>query len=203
MYSYPLRALSKKGGLAVPFTLGDGPCRIDDNYFILTERPGSPLLRYDMILRGMDIPGIFEGDILLDNGKEFVIQYQRGFMAVSKDKEQKSLSSIPNIQVVSNIYKRNDFVIPKLLAMMYKIRESDLFELDCILGVNEGNLILNYKEGMLVPEHEIKQYAGITYLGNSMYFGDEINGNKLMLRQGRCAILDGDKYLDIAKKIYL
>jgi hypothetical protein len=198
MCTYPLRALSKDGKEVVTFNVEDGPCQLEDNLFILTSRPGSPILRYDSILRGLDIDGLFEGDIFEHEGERFVLQYHRGFAAVNPEKGILSLEEIQSLKVVSNVYRETDVFIPKLVRHTYKSNRI-MFTLENIIGVRDGNLILNAKGGLMVPLNNVQQYAGITYNKKTMYFGDTINDSPLILANGRCSISINNTMVDITK----
>lgn len=198
MYTYPLRALSKDGKEVVSFTLADGPCKLDTDTFILTERPNTPILRTETILRGSDIEGLFEGDILEHKGYLYIIQYHRGLAGLSKEKGLLQLSEFESLKPVSSVYERPEYVIPKKATYTYKYGNL-LFPLDDVIGVDNNRLVLQAKSGELADLSKVQQYAGIRYNGSYKYFGDEIEGSPLIMKNGRCCVYKHNTYIDISK----
>lgn len=187
MYTYPLKALSKDEKEEVVFSIGDGPCHLEDNLFILTRRPGTPILQYNTIVRGMDVAGLFEGDVLEYKGDLYTVIYSRGFRISNKEKGFIRVENMEYINVVSNIYKDSTLYIQKRLKHTYRWSKYK-FSIESVMTAINDDLIVNLKGGMSIPIEDVRQYAGITHEGKKMYFGDLIDGYPLILHNGRCAL---------------
>lgn len=194
LLNYPMRALSKCGRYLIDFRLEDGPCPVDKEHFVLTERPGSPILLYSEVGRGSDIPNLFEGDIIQDeDGKEYIITYFRGLVCQSIE-TSKYLEIPEKFKISGNIYKRrgrlNKSVSHKFIC------KDIIFTLQEIYGVHENNLIVNVESNVFIPE-EVKQYSGLRSQSRKMlFFGDD----GLTLHKGRICVLKEGKYLSVVDK---
>lgn len=194
MYSYPLRAESVDGTMLVPFTLLDGPCKMDEKHFVLTARKDSPILKYGTILRGSDVEDVFEGDYIEVDGKEYLVIYRRGLIALDSEGTSLDFLSAGKFKVVSNIYKRGER--NKIRRKKHKYRYDDIsFQLDQVYGIHNGKLLLNFSGGVMMDVEIVQQSAGLKKGSVEMYFGDE----GLHLFRGKCVTEDSGKLMDIAK----
>jgi hypothetical protein len=192
LYTYPLRAESADGTELVPFTLDDGPCKISEEFFVLTTRIQSPILKYETILRGSDITGLFEGDYVEIDGVEYLVVTKRyGLCAVGKEGDLKDFIDVRNFNVVSNIYKRKEH--DKLKRKVHRYKYSGIqFNLDRVYGMHKGKLLLNHNGGMLIPIKEIQQETGNKIANKVTYYGDD----GLFSLRGHCVKEVGDKLFD-------
>ena len=195
-----MRALSPTG-IWIDFILSDGMCPVNNELFILPKRPGTPFLRYDTILRGMDIPNLFEGDILLSNEKQYVICYKSGFYAlpIKRDSPCILLSELTNYKRISNIYKRPDVLIDRPSKLNLKYHDT-IFTYAEIFDVVNNNFHVNAYNGMLIPINATQQDARITYEGRHLYFGDFVEDGEVVLRKGVCALRKNMRYYSIKTK---
>lgn len=184
-----MRALSKCGNFLVPFTLADGPAPIDKDHFVLTMKPDTPILRYDSILRGSDIKGLFEGDIVTVEGddKEYPVIYSSGVKL--KDPES-SIEIIYDNQkkflCVSDIYTRKTKFIKRTIP---KFRINGIvFLLSDVYGIHNGHLLLNKSVVKVKPE-DVRMHAGVRDKNkNYLYFGDQ----GLTLQNGQPGVYNED-----------
>lgn len=197
MLNYPLRTVSKCGKYLVDFTLQDGPCPVSEEHFVLTERPGSPILRYSEISRGSDIPNLFEDDIVTDEtGEEFIVFYNRGVMC--KSLSTGKLQMLPrNFKIVGNIYKRGIEKESKIKQQKYK-HGNNLFSLQNIYGIMNGKLLVNV-DGTVVDPAEVQEYTGLRATDRErLYLGDR----NVYLKDGRVSVKVDGKDVDIIKQKY-
>lgn len=197
MNSFPLRAQTLTGELYT-FSMLDIPMRISNKTFVLARKPNSPIMRLDDITRGMDIPGLFEGDIIKANGKEYLINYMRGFRASSSDSVA-YLDELEDYQVIGNIYT-NEFPIKCALLrkIVYKYRDNKI-KIDDITGIYNGYAIVRGVTDRLCPD-ELQQDAGFTYNNTKVFFGDIVEGEVLTMYCGRPVINVNDKIYDVIRK---
>lgn len=180
---YPLIALTKCRTNMVSFTLEDGLCPIDEEHFVLLNRPGSPILRYDTVLRGMDINGIFEGDIVNYEGTDYMIKYQRGFNAISLDKSKViTLDNITACNVKTHMYYQRDFAWIEPTMIKFRVNNNKFFTLRNIYGYFDNRIVFNdiklrNKETLIV-----QQDAGLTYDGQRACFGNNAFGSVKLVK---------------------
>lgn len=182
-------ALTKDGTDVVQFKLKDGPCPISEDYFVLLNRPGTPILRYDSIMRGMDIPGVYEGDIISFKHKDYMIKYQKGYNAVSLSGEVLDISKLKYLKVKTHMYFQNSFkpIVPTLIRM--RIR-GKIYPIKKIFGATKKGIVVNERGLGVVEINEIQQDAGMRVDGKKVYFGK--NDDKFVcLKRGRVIV---DKY---------
>lgn len=199
--NYPMRALSKCGNFLVPFTLADGPAPIDKDHFILTEKQNSPILRYDSVLKGSDIEGLYEGDIVTIEGddKEYPVIYATGVRL--KDSEEQIEIIYDNqkkFSIVSDIYTRKMKFIKRTIPK-FRIDNTG-FLLSDLYGMHKGHLLLNKTSVMVKPE-DIRMHAGVRDKNRKyLYFGDHgltlLNGQPGVYQDGEFITLASGK-LDI------
>lgn len=197
MFTYPLRALSKDEKTIVEFTINDGPRMITEEYFILTNRHGTPILKYNSILRGMDRDGLFEGDILrLPDGRKYVIICKEGFFAINSEKEKLGINELGSYKLINNIYRSTEFEVFPLQQQLYKF-EDLMFTFQSIVGVSGNCLMLNIRKGMGVKLSEIQQFAGVYQKNTKLFFGDIIDNKQLTLKDGKCVLRDEQGLYDL------
>lgn len=192
MRSYPLRATSVCGKYLYSFSLEDAPIPLDNETFVLSNVPNSPILLYNSILKGCDVEDFFAGDIVRVNGKDYLLSYHRGLVGKSLDEEADLLylDDIGNFDMVSNIYNRKVDMLSRQLSFPYKWKDTT-FYLEKIYGMKDGMLLVNVKGGLMIPPNEIQQYAGIRGVqGEKVFFGDY--GTRLVNGQIIATVNGGD-----------
>lgn len=201
MNSYRMRAFTHDGSLYT-FSMLDVPMHISENEFVLALKRDSPILLADRIMRGMDILSLFEGDIIESDGIKYVIQYMRGFRACSSDNDIKFLYELKDYSVVGNIFNM-DFPrkVPLRKKLNFRYRNSKI-KLEDITGTYKGYAIVRGITTRLDP-CELQQDAGLTYKGNTVFFGDIVDGYTLDMYYGRPVIRKPDGIYDIIKKQFI
>lgn len=198
MNSYNMRAFTLNDELYT-FSMLDIPIRITEKEFILAMKPRSPILKIDNIMRGMDLPNIFEGDIISGDGVVYLVHYLRGFRASDSDGIVKHLYEFKDIQVISNIFN-TDFPIKAALKkkLLFKYRDRKL-KMENITGIYKNHMVVRGITTKLDPS-ELQQEAGFSYKGNTVFFGDMIEGYPVELYYGRPCICKPEGMYDIIKK---
>ena len=169
---YPLIALTATKKDMVDFTLEDGPCPVDEEHFVLLNRPGTPILSYATVLRGMDIPGVFEGDIISFEGTDYIVKYQRGFNAISIDKSKIiTLENITAENVKTHMFFQRSFDWIEPATIKFRVNQNKFFTFQNIYGYFDGRLL--FTDSKLCKQKEIiaQQDAGVTYQGKKACFG--------------------------------
>lgn len=197
MAIYPFKALSLNKKELVSFTLKDGLWKQDSNFFTLMNRPGSPILRYKTIMRGCDIPGLFEGDIIEYKGKKYVMRYEMGLAAVSLDGEVIPSNKLEYINVVDNMYFQKEFPIKMNNKLTFKyiekhdkkyLNQSKCFCIRSISGAFMDKPLIAIYGSKLVDEDDIMPFTGVRYKGERIHLGECIEGNPLYMEKGRLFI---------------
>lgn len=195
---YPVKAFTRQGDL-YEFSATDVPCYINKDEFVLLRKPDSPILQGGLLVRGCDIPGIFEGDILVSEGVEYVVQYRRGFVCKDANKRSKYLYQLKDYERIGSVLDREDctYTFPK--KIYYKYRGNLIFPRS-VQGAADNKVII---EGLGVTSHfdEIRQEARISYEDKKLYFGDLVDGYPLELYYGRPVIRHDDVVYDIVSKL--
>lgn len=191
MNYYPLIAMNKAGTDMVQFSLEDGICPITADLFILTNRSGSPILRYDTILRGMDIPNIYEGDIITYKQRDYIVKYQRGFNAISIDGQVINLQWVKDIKVKTHMYFQDIFKRIELTKIRYRCGDF-YFTIRKIYGATKTHLIVNDRNKKFLPLTEIQQDAGISMCNKRLYYGNNADVN-VCLHKGHMKIINNYK----------
>lgn len=206
MCTYPFKALSANGKELVAFTLADGPWRHDTKFFSLANRPGSPILKYNTIRRGSDIPGLFEGDIIEYNGKKYCIKYEMGLAAFSLDGEVIPVNQLSYIKIVDNVYFQKEFKLPNWRKVTFKYVEKEdkrflnqhrFFGIKSITGAMRNKPFIAIYGCKLVPEDDILQFTGVTYKDERIHFGECIEGNPVYMEKGRIYVRAFGKCHDV------
>lgn len=213
MLNYAFKALSKSGKEMVIFKLEDGPCPIDSNYFMLAGRPGTPLLRYDSIMMGSDLNGVFSGDIVEYKGKEYCVSYNRGFALRSMDGDeiirfhQLDINSMKVIghELLDNRGFYFENIKPKFkyidseYAKAKRLKSNEImWGFKSFFGTIDNKLIVNvYGVKLLIPCNSIQQYTGFSYQGKPVYFNDSIKGSPVYMKSGRVYITQDGMRMDL------
>lgn len=194
---YPIKARTRKGDW-YEFTVLDVPCFINDNEFILLRKWNSPILKAGQLLRGCDLPGIFEGDKLLYEGIEYTVIYRRGFLCKDSDNNTKYLYEMQGFEKLGNIVDDEDCTYSFPKKIYYKYRESNIFPRS-IKGATADKVII---DGLGVTYHfeEVRQEARLSYERKKLYFGDLVSGYPLELYYGRPVIKHDGIIFDIITK---
>lgn len=180
---YHLLALTKDRRDVVAFSLLDGPCMIGENQFVLVNRPGTPILRYDSIMRGMDIPGIFEGDIINYRGKDFIVKYQRGFNGYSLNGDVVDMNELSNGIVKSHVYFQDIFKQIAPTKIRYRIGNKH-YTIDKVFSApGRKGVVFNDKRLGIVELNRIEQDAGTIVNKKRIYFGKDA-----VMRKGKIII---------------
>ena len=198
MNSYNMRAFTREGDLYT-FSVRDVPMHISDKEFVLALKRDSPILKSDVIMRGTDVGDLFEGDIVESDGIKYVVQYMRGFRLCSANNDIKFLYELKNYKVVGNIFTE-DFPrrVPLRKKLCFRYRNSRV-KLDDITGVYKGYAIVRGITSKLDP-CELQQDAGLTYKGNTIFFGDIVDGQIVYMYYGRPVIKTPNGIYDIIKE---
>lgn len=194
---YPIKARTRTGEW-YEFTELDVPCYINDSEFVLLRKWDSPILKGGMLLRGCDIPGIFEGDKLLCEGVEYTVMYHCGFVCKDANKNSKYLYQMKDYEKLGNIAEDKDCTYSFPKKIYYKYRDSLVFPRS-IKGAAQDRVII---DGLGATYHfeEIRQEARLSYERKKLYFGDLVEGYPLELYYGRPVIKHDNVIYDIVTK---
>lgn len=181
-------------GKAYEFSVYDVPVVIDDEQFILMAKPGSPILLTGTIVSCSDVPNVCEGSILTDrNGVSYVVSFKRGFAAMDAQRNVYKICDIDGLTVTGLMDLSSISLCRQRL--IYKCGNNQ-FQLKDFIGISKGNVII--KEGYAsIDISEIQQYAGLTYDGKNVFFGDIIDGSTVVMHAGRVCMFDGVNYIDM------
>lgn len=177
------------------FNVTDIPVLINEHHFILMRRKNSPILQLDSITSMTDIRNVGEGTVIKDtSGIDYVISFKRGFAAMNSKHEVRKIGDISNYTIC---YKRsNTSLLSCRQRLLFKYDDIQ-FQLKDFIGFIGDKGVIK-KNHSLVPIDQIKQYAGITYEGSSVFFGDVINDCPVTLYKGRICLQHGeDTFIDL------
>ena len=193
-YCYPIKAQTRTGEW---YEL-DVPCLVNEEEFLLLRKPDSPILKFGKFIRGCDIPGIFEGDVLLCDGVEYTVLYHRGFILKDADKNVKYLYELKNYEKLRNIVGDDncDYNFPK--KIYFKYRGLQIYP-HSIKGATQDRVIID-GVGATFHFEEIGQEARLSYERKKLYFGDLVQGYPLELYYGRPVIKRDNDIYDIVTK---
>lgn len=175
---YDLMAMTVDGEL-FPFSLKDGPCPLSEDTFFLSNRPGTPILKYSIILRSVPDTDMFDGDIISYLDEIYTVKYHRGFNCISSTGK---IIDIPldNYNIINNVYKLNKEL--KTPLPKYKIGKNYYCTIRKFYGVDKGKgLLINDRNIGYVSFGEVYQYAGVKSKNKKLYF----KKNKVELIHGR------------------
>lgn len=191
MNSYKLRALSLKGE-PVLFDVTDIPVKISETTFVLAAKPDTPIMWANTISRGTEDGSFFEGDVVKYNDICYRIIFNRGFKAVTAEKEEvRYLREIQGAEVIS-------YGASSASSLVYRARGRS-FLLGDIIGAYSGFALVSTLKEKVDPV-EFQQDAGFSVCRNRLFYGDPYNGSWLVMKSGRpCVRVDGE-YVDITRK---
>lgn len=202
---YPLKAKCIYNNEFIEFTLNDCPKLIDDNNFILSKKPMSPILNYSSIRRGSDIfscngKRIYEGDILetIPLKVRIKIIYNKGFVCNINNQ------LIDLIQIGLSNFIEEDINYKNITKnLKYKVickNKTIYFNISNIVGHLNNSLILNLHNHQIVKLSQINQFTQYKnpFDSKDIYFGDIISirekrNGEVILHNGNLSInLDGN-----------
>lgn len=197
MNCYTMKALTLSGDW-YEFSITDIPVIYEDGRMALINKPGSPILSTDRIIRGTSEYGLFEGDVIRADGKLWVVCYERGFKIVSNDYVIRYLYNLSNFEKVGT-YQDFQEVAPVTFRrkLIFKYKNA-IFTINDIVGAYDGGAIIRSLPEPLSPEL-IQQECGMRYQGNLLFLGDFVNDSLVALRGGRITVnKSNSEYLDLA-----
>ena len=186
-----LRALTLSNKIK-DFSLNDCPVYVSQSTIALMSDRMSTLIKAGTILRGDDETGIYEGDMVYENG-EYVgnVIYNAGFKVQKTDGTQKSLSlgshikietgTIESIKTVCSDSKSREYII-QLNLFLCKLNDKQI----AVLG--------NSYDGKLLDCEDVQFYTGVKRGNVAVFFGDEVDGGKVILHNLQPCIQYGDTY---------
>lgn len=198
-YTYPLKAQTFQG-IPYEFKVSDLPGMLDSKTIILTGKTNSPMLDANTLHRGfiIDNKNFYEGDLFYDkHGFEYIIVYRKGFMAVSKDSDIKLL---PNEFKQYKIIKSINTSATKIKNITYKVfGYKDAFvSIKSFLGKVDKKSVAVANKLKVVNVNILQQAAGVTNSDNKqLFFGDKVDGFKLILYCGRISIMINNRIIDL------
>lgn len=178
------------------FTINDVPTRLTNTEFVLLNKANSPCLQLGNIRRGDPYTGLTEGDLILHEGDEWLVSYERGFYAINRNYINKPLYSIKNYDLIGDCYtKEFPLSILKRSKHLFKYK-STIFRMEDIIGIDsKGGLILRCLNHP-IDVCAIGQEAGIVVDGTRKYFGEKTKEGTIRLYKGRIAYEKNNKFTD-------
>lgn len=168
----------------VTFTMSDVPTPIQDGLFVLLMRPNSPILKLDSIRRGDFDTKLFEGDVVEEGEKRYLICYERGFYAIDSDYIVKSLDSFEEAKIVGD-FDSADIGVPisfkKTLLFKYK---NCIFKINDIIGGTENGIFIN-SLAEEIPFDRIQQDCCLSIAKKRVFLGDKFEDNTLAISYGQ------------------
>lgn len=183
-------------GIPYRFSLSDVPVCIDEHHFALLNKENSPLLLTDTIVAGMDIPDLYEGTIIRSGGVLYTISFKRGFAAMDENRNVFKLSELPSPYTIEGEVTSFEGLCRQRLTFRYK---GINFQIKDIIGVVHDNLVIK-EYHTCIPLKEVQQFAGTSYKGNKVFFGDKVEAGTIVLHKGRVCIYNGATYIDIVDR---
>lgn len=193
-----LRALTLSNKIK-DFSLNDCPVYVSQSTIALMSDRMSTLIKAETILRGDDETGIYEGDMVYENG-EYVgnVIYNAGFKVQKTDGTQKSLSLGSHIKIETGTIESIKTVCSssKRTFLLFKCREY-IIQLNlflCKLNDNQIAVLGNSYDGKFLDCEDVQFYTGVKRGNVAVFFGDEIDGGKVILHNLQPCIQYGDTY---------
>lgn len=183
-------------GALYRFSLSDVPVCIDEHHFALLNKENSPLLLINTLVAGMDIPDLYEGTIIKSDNKLYTISFKRGFAAMDNFRNVFKLSDISTPYTIEGEVASFEGLCRQRIS--YRHKDTN-FQIKDIIGIVNGNLIIK-EYYTRIPLNEVQQFAGTSYKGSKVYFGDKLDGGTVVMHKGRVCIYDGATYLDIVDR---
>ena len=199
MHCFMMKALTAKNEWYT-FTIADIPTPFSETEFALLGQPGSPRLQLKTIKRGDSETGLFDGDVILMAGEEWLVSYERGFYIINALYETKFLYEVTDFSVLGSCYTDRDFPIkPKLcIKNLFKFKDK-VFRIVDIVGTHTGDsLILRcYGSPVLIGVDDVQQECGMSRNKTRLYLGDELDGGIVELYGGRICLFANGVYTDL------
>lgn len=171
-------------GTSLPFTLYDLPVPIDNRNYILMNRINTPILDLNNIRRGDPESGLYEGDVIQHAGEMWLVCYERGFYVINHAYVIKHFSDLDDYEYIG-IRENLKIDIPIKTKRTHMFRyKTTMFHLRDIRAAVDGKLILSMFHDPVVID-EVHQECSFTYNGHKVFLGDEIDGDKIHLQDGR------------------
>lgn len=195
MNYYTMKTLTTNGDW-FQFSMSDLPVLIDEKCFVLLGRQNTPKLRLDSIRRGDVVTGLYEGDVFSMDGCKWVVCYERGFYAINEEYVIRYLNSLKDFTILGDESDvKIDVAVSYRANHLFKVKDS-IFRLQDIVGALDGKLLLRPVKQPVDPDL-IQQECCATYKGKRVYLGDELDGAKLVLYNGRLARMTDEGPIDI------
>lgn len=178
------------------FTIKDIPTLFNSNEFVLLNRPNTPKMLVNSIRRGDAESGLYEGDVIVEDGIQWLICYERGFYAINTDFVIKYLYKLNDYEVIGDC-KTVDTKIPIVFRQRYLFKYNEkIFRLQDIVGAYQDKFLLRSVSNPVPPE-DVKQECCITYNGVRVYLGDVFDGYTVELHGGRITLCKDGEIQDL------
>ncbi len=194
-----MRAYKKYSNELYEFSVEDIPVLVDSDEFILLNRRNSPRLCSNEIFVGCKEFHVFDGDVVLADGVEYLIRYNHGFYATDVSGHNRYLYEFNDIKPVST-YRGTEF------EGMFSVRAKILFKsghamfslTDILCGTDDSMWINGIKHD--VKTQDIQQFTGSIYAGKAVFFGDSIVHGRVSLHGGRVVAISEKGCFDLYRK---
>lgn len=197
-----LRALTLDNKLYT-FTVADIPVAVGEDIFVLLKRKFSPILQLSSIVLGSDV-GVYVGDVVVDeNGDEWYICYESGFVAYSMVGERRKLLYEFNRMTVVRqltVGERESFGYKKN-KLKFKYQEFIFTLLDIVGKYNDDMLTQNIPGR--VKTSDVQQDLLVSLDGKRVYLGDLYRGFPVLMCHGRICIQNEFGVYDILEGSYI
>ena len=191
-----LKSLIPGQDVEFEFKLSDCPVIVAGNRIAVTGSHLSPLLQKDLIVRGDEVTGVFEGDQVFSNGILLgTVIYSKGLKVQKLDGSLERLSCMEHIQMVKGSRKDIESIVKVSsrtpLNIVYK---NKLLEIGCIVErVNEQQFAF-YDVKHLVEMEDFDFFTGYASEdGTNIRFGQILHGGIVCLYKGDVCIDYCDK----------
>lgn len=180
------------------FSMKDIPTHQNLEQFVLMNKFSTPILKSDSIMRGDIETGLFEGDVILHDGEEWLVCYERGFYVINRNYFVKHLYSLDKFEVIGRCTEFKGFPpISFKKKYLFKHRNT-CFKLSDIAGAYEGKVLLR-SIAYPISTDSIQQDCSLRYNKEYVYLGDKINNSSVALRGGRITIKsDTNEIIDVS-----
>lgn len=166
------------------FSIEEIPVLVKPNLLSLMRVPNSPLLKLDTVRRGDRDTMFFEGEIVLHEGTEWLICYERGFYAINRDYVVRKLGDISGATKLGDV--GFDIKFPVSLSIKQKLLfkyNNTIFRIESICGCFDNKLLLRSAKRPLDPK-SVKQDCGCEFNKEHLYLGDSTDYGEVTLAYG-------------------
>lgn len=196
-----LRAATLDGKL-ITFTVADAPMVLGNNSIVLLNHCFSPILRASTLDMGSDV-GVYMGDVIREDGKDWFVDYVQGFEARTLDRtETKYLYEFEELRpyrVATDEERKKAKINRKRMKFKYHDKVFTMYD---IIGVNSRKIITpNIFE--LVSVDEIRQSSLLRVGRRSIYFGDKYKGMTVVMCYGRICVQGEFGLCDLVTNHYI